>query len=100
MAFRLSAALFALLWASPALAQSVSFDMGSGSMSLQSVQLFVLLTPAQPCAGYCYDGHLFSLYGHGAFYFAAGHWRAAGPPNMMIVSLAIFSHLVCNGPGV
>ena len=79
-----------LLWAGPALAQSVSFDMGNGSLSLQSVQLFVLLTLLSLAPGIAMMVTCFPFMVTVLSILRQAIGVQQAPPNMMIVSLAIF----------
>ncbi len=83
-------ALLTMFAANPAMAQSVQFDMGSGSLSLQSVQLFVLLTllSLAPGIAMMVTSFPFMVTVLSILRQAIGVQQA--PPNMMIVSLAIF----------
>jgi len=90
MVFRLTAVFFALFWASPVLAQSVNFDLGSGSLSLQSVQLFVLLTLLSLAPGIAMMVTCFPFMVTVLSILRQAIGVQQAPPNMMIVSLAIF----------
>ena len=90
MASKLGIALLALFWANPALAQSVQFDMGSGSLSLQSVQLFVLLTLLSLAPGIAMMVTCFPFMVTVLSILRQAIGVQQAPPNMMIVSLAIF----------
>jgi len=90
MVSRLFATFVALIWASPTLAQSVQFDMGSGSLSLQSVQLFVLLTLLSLAPGIAMMVTCFPFMVTVLSILRQAIGVQQAPPNMMIVSLAIF----------
>jgi flagellar biosynthetic protein FliP len=89
MVFRITL-LFALLSASPALAQSVQFDLGNGSLSLQSVQLFTLLTVLSLAPGIAMMVTCFPFMVTVLSILRQAIGVQQAPPNMMIVSLAIF----------
>lgn len=89
MIFRLSV-LFLLMGASPVFAQSVQFDMGNGSLSLQSVQLFVLLTLLSLAPGIAMMVTCFPFMVTVLSILRQAIGVQQAPPNMMIVSLAIF----------
>lgn len=83
-------ALLAILWTEPALAQDIAIDIGDDSLSLRTVQLFVLLTVLSLAPGLaimitCFPFMVTVL---SILRQAVGVQQA--PPNMMIVSLAIF----------
>lgn len=79
-----------LFLAHPALAQSVQFDMGNGSLSLQSVQLFVLLTLLSLAPGIAMMVTCFPFMVTVLSILRQAIGVQQAPPNMMIVSLAIF----------
>jgi len=83
-------AILAFLWAEPSLAQDISIDIGGDSLSLRTVQLFFLLTVLSLAPGLaimitCFPFMVTVL---SILRQAVGVQQA--PPNMMIVSLAIF----------
>ena len=90
MVFRTSATIFAIFLASPGLSQSVQFDLGSGSLSLQSVQLFVLLTLLSLAPGIAMMVTCFPFMVTVLSILRQAIGVQQAPPNMMIVSLAIF----------
>ncbi|MCF6305797.1 MAG: flagellar type III secretion system pore protein FliP [Rhodobacteraceae bacterium] len=84
------ACLFILALSSPALAQSLEVNLGDGGLSLQSVQLFLILTLLSLAPGIammvtCFPFMVIVL---SIMRQAIGVQQA--PPNMMIVSLALF----------
>lgn len=77
-------------WVNPAYAQAISLDLGGDSLSLRTVQLFVLLTVLSLAPGLaimltCFPFMITVL---SILRQAIGVQQA--PPNMMIVSLAMF----------
>jgi len=83
-------ALLVLFSASPALAQSVNFDLGDGALSLQSIQLFVLLTLLSLAPGIAMMVTCFPFMVTVLSILRQAIGVQQAPPNMMIVSLAIF----------
>ncbi len=84
------ACLFILALSSPAFAQSLEVNLGDGGLSLQSVQLFLILTLLSLAPGIammvtCFPFMVIVL---SIMRQAIGVQQA--PPNMMIVSLALF----------
>jgi len=81
---------FLLLLANPSMAQSLEVNLGDGGLSLQSVQLFLILTLLSLAPGIammvtCFPFMVIVL---SILRQAIGVQQA--PPNMMIVSLALF----------
>lgn len=89
-------ALFASLFlagfvsASPAIAQSVQVDLGDGALSLQSVQLFLLLTLLSLAPGIAMMVTCFPFMVTVLSILRQAIGVQQAPPNMMIVSLALF----------
>ncbi len=83
-------ALLTMFAASPVLAQSVQFDLGNGSLSMQSVQLFVLLTLLSLAPGIAMMVTCFPFMVTVLSILRQAIGVQQAPPNMMIVSLAIF----------
>ncbi|MCK4862268.1 MAG: flagellar biosynthetic protein FliP, partial [Rhodobacteraceae bacterium] len=82
--------ILAAVWVEPAVAQDLSIDIGGDSLSLRTVQLFVLLTVLSLAPGLaimltCFPFMVTVL---SILRQAIGVQQA--PPNMMIVSLAMF----------
>jgi len=86
------AALFAgLLLASPALAQQVTLDMGEGgSLAARSVQLLVLITVLSIVPGLAVMVTCFPFIVTVLSILRQGIGLQQAPPNMLIVSLAMF----------
>lgn len=82
--------LLAVFAAQPALAQSFEFDLGNGSLSLQSVQLFVLLTLLSLAPGIAIMVTCFPFMVTVLSILRQAIGVQQAPPNMMIVSLALF----------
>ena len=83
-------ALVATALATPSLAQSVQFDLGNGSLSMQSVQLFVLLTLLSLAPGIAMMVTCFPFMVTVLSILRQAIGVQQAPPNMMIVSLALF----------
>lgn len=84
-------ALICLALASPALAQSVTLDLGDGgSLSLRMVQLFVMLTLLSLAPGLAIMVTCFPFMVTVLSILRQAIGVQQAPPNMMIVSLAMF----------
>ena len=80
-----------LLWAEPALAQQISIDLGDGqSFSLRSVQLIILITLLSLAPGLAIMVTCFPFMVTVLSILRQAIGVTQAPPNMMIISLALF----------
>ncbi|MCB1354251.1 MAG: flagellar type III secretion system pore protein FliP [Rhodobacteraceae bacterium] len=80
-----------LLWAEPALAQQISIDLGDGqSFSLRTVQLIILITLLSLAPGLAIMVTCFPFMVTVLSILRQAIGVTQAPPNMMIISLALF----------
>ncbi|WP_111430215.1 flagellar type III secretion system pore protein FliP [Rhodobacteraceae bacterium DSL-40] len=80
-----------LLWAGPALAQQISIDLGDGqSFSLRTVQLIILITLLSLAPGLAIMVTCFPFMVTVLSILRQAIGVTQAPPNMMIISLALF----------
>ncbi len=84
------AALIFLLFCSPAFGQSVEVSLGDGALSLQTVQLFMVLTLLSLAPGIAMMVTCFPFMVTVLSIMRQAIGVQQAPPNMMIVSLALF----------
>src|SRR5690606_4460973 len=92
------AALPLLFFAEPALAQSVSVDLGEGSLTGRVVQLIILLTVLSIAPGILMTVTSFTRIVVSLSLLRNALGTQSSPPNMVLISLALFLSFFVMGP--